>query len=89
MKYTHRVQVLFTEKQYKTLQQIASKEHTKLGILVRKAVEEVYLKEEKKRRIKEAVNSLLKMAKTSDIPSPEDWHKWEKEYGKLKSGCEK
>ena len=86
MKYTQRAQVLFTEKQYKTLEELAANSHKKLGTLIREAVEEIYLKEEKKRKIKDAVDSLLKLAGKSPAPPPESWEKWEKEYSKLKAG---
>lgn len=86
MKYTQRIQVLFTEKQYKTLEELAAKQNKKLGTLIREAVEEIYLKEEKKKRMKNAVDSLLKLADESPAPPPESWEKWEKEYSKQKSG---
>ncbi|MDD5435156.1 MAG: hypothetical protein PH343_06980 [Nitrospira sp.] len=89
MKYTQRVQVLFTEKQYKTLEELASKKHKKIGTLIRETLEETYLKEEKIKRMKDAVDSLLKLSGESDAIPPRDWQKWEKEYAKLKSGSKK
>lgn len=89
MKYTHRTQVLFTEKQYKTLEEIAAKRRKKLGALIRETVEETYLKEEKIKRMKDAIDSLLKLAKETTAPCPEDWKEWEKEYAKIKSGRKK
>lgn len=86
MKYTQRVQVLFTEKQYKTLEELAAKQDKKLGTFIREAVEEAYLKEAKKKRMKDAVDTLLKLSGESPAPPPESWEKWEKEYSKLKSG---
>lgn len=86
MKYTQRVQVLFTEKQYKALEELAAQQHKKLGTLVRDAVEEIYLKEEKIKRMKDAVDSLLQLAGESPDQPSEDWVKWEKEYEKIKSG---
>ena len=86
MKYPQRVQVLFTEKQYKTLEEIAARQNKKLGTLIREAVEETYLKEEEKRKVKDAIDSLLKLSEESTAPPPESWGKWEKEYSKLKSG---
>ena len=62
MKYPRRVQVLFTEKQYKTLEELAAKQNKKLGTLIRETVEETYLKEEEKRKVKDAVESLLKLS---------------------------
>jgi len=89
MKYPQRVQVLFTEKQYKTLEEIAARQNKKLGSLIREVVEETYLKEEEKRKVKDAVESLLKLSEESPAPAPESWEKWEKEYSKLKSGHSK
>lgn len=89
MKYTQRAQVLFTEEQYKTLEELAEKRHKKLGTLIREAVEETYLKEEQIKRRKGAIDSLLKLATESPTPAPEDWGKWEKEYSKIKAGHKK
>lgn len=86
MKYTQRIQVLFTEKQYKDLEELAAKQNKKLGALIREAVEETYLKEEKRKRIKDAVDSMLKLAGKSPVSPPESWEEWEEEYSKLKSG---
>ena len=86
MKYTHRIQVLFTEKQYETLEEIAVKSQKKLGTLIREAVEETYLKQEKAKRRKDAVDTLLQISKEKPAPPPKDWETWEKEYGRLKSG---
>ena len=88
MKYTHRTQVLFTEKQYKTLESLAAKQHKKLGTLIREVVEATYLKEEKIKRMKDAVDSLLNIAKETDTP-PMDWKSWEKEYAEIKAGRKK
>ena len=85
MKYPQRVQVLFTEKQYKTLEEIAARQNKKLGTLLREVVEETYLKEEEKRKVKDAVDSLLKLSIESPATPPESWEQWEKEYSKLKS----
>ncbi len=85
MKYPQRVQVLFTEKQYKTLEVIAARENKKLGTLIREVVEETYLKEEEKRKVKDAIDSLLKLSKESPATPPESWEEWEKEYSKQKS----
>ena len=89
MKYPQRVQVLFTEKQYKTLEEIAVRQNKKLGTLIREVVEETYLKEEEKRKVKDAIESLLKLSMESPVTPPESWEKWEKEYSKLKSGHSK
>ncbi len=86
MKYTQRIQVLFTEKQYKSLEELAAKHNKKLGTLIREAVEETYLKEEKRKRIKDAVDSLLTLAGKSTALPPESWEEWEEVYSKLKSG---
>ena len=89
MKYTHRVQVLFTEKQYRSLEKIAVKSRKKLGALVRETVEETYLKQEKLDRIQDAVAALLKIGEETPAPPPDDWDAWEKTYGRSKSGRRK
>ncbi len=89
MKYPQRVQVLFTEEQFKTLEEIAARRKKKLGTLIREVVEETYLMEEEKRKVKDAVDSLLKLAEESPAPAPASWENWEKEYSKLKSGHSK
>ena len=89
MKYTQRVQVLFTEKQYKTLAELAARRHKKLGTLIRETVEETYLKEERIKRTKDAIDSILKLAEEAHVSPPEDWEKWEEEYTGLKSGHKK
>lgn len=89
MKYTQRVQVLFTELQYKTLEELAAKQNKKLGTLIRETVEETYLREAKKKRVKDAVDSLLKLAGKSPVQPPASWEEWEEEYSKHKSGHKK
>jgi len=55
-KYLKKVQVLLTEKQYKDLEEIASRHQKKLGTLVREAIEEYHLKKKKEREIAEAAD---------------------------------
>lgn len=75
-KYSKRVQVLLTEQQYKTLEEIASQRKKKVGSLVREAVEEYHLKKKKKREIAEAADRLLSLP---PVPVPETWEEFEKE----------
>lgn len=89
MKYSRRTQVLFTDKQYKTLETIAEKQRKKLSTLIREAVVDIYLKEEKKKRMEDAIDSLLNLAKKPSSPPPGDWESWEKEYAKIKAGHKK
>ena len=49
-KYSKKIQVLLTEDQYKTLEEISSQRKKKLGFLVREAIEEYHLR--KRRRMK-------------------------------------
>jgi hypothetical protein len=81
LRYVKKIQVLFTEDQLRDLETIASREHKKLGTLVREAVLEYHLKKAKQRRIAEAVDRLLALPET---PVPENWEEWESEYLKKK-----
>jgi hypothetical protein len=83
-KYLKKVQVLLTEKQLKDLEEIASKNHKKLGTLVREAIEEYHLKKKKQKEIAEAVDRLLSLP---EVPAPEDYQKWEAEYLEGKYSC--
>jgi hypothetical protein len=83
-KYLKKVQVLLTEQQLKNLKEIASKNHKKLGTLVREAIEEYHLKNKKQKEIAEAVDRLLSLP---EVPAPEDYQKWEAEYLEGKYSC--
>lgn len=63
-KYAKKIQVLFSEEQFRDLETLASREHKKLGALVREAVVEYHLKKAKQRRIIEAVDRLLAFPET-------------------------
>ena len=78
-KYLKKVQVLLTEQQLKDLEEIASKNHKKLGTLVREAIEEYHLKKNKQQKIAEAVDRLLSIP---DVPVPENWEQFEKELAR-------
>jgi len=83
-KYSRKIQVLLTEQQFKELEEIASKDHKKLGALVREAIEEYHLKKNKQRKIADAVDRLLSLP---EAPVPEDYQKWEAEYLEGKYSC--
>jgi len=83
-KYSKKVQVLLTEQQLKDLEDIASKNHKKLGTLVREAIEEYHLKKKKQQEVAEAVDRLLSLP---EVPAPEDYQKWEAEYLEGKYSC--
>ncbi len=83
-KYLKKVQVLLTEQQLKDLEEIASKNHKKLGTLVREAIEEYHLKKKKQQEIAEAVDRLLSLP---EAPAPEDYQKWETKYLEGKYSC--
>ncbi len=83
-KYLKKIQVLLTEQQFKDLEEIASKNHKKLGTLVREAIEEYHLKKKKQQEIAEAVDRLLSLP---EVPVPEDYQKWEAEYLEGKYSC--
>ena len=83
-KYLKKIQVLLTEQQLKDLEEIASKNHKKLGTLAREAIEEYHLKKKKQQEIAEAVDRLLSLP---EVPAPEDYQKWEAEYLEGKYSC--
>jgi hypothetical protein len=85
VKYVKKIQVLVTDKQYEELGEIASEQQKKLGTLVREAIEEYYLKKKKERAIAEAVDRILSMP---EVPAPEDYQAWEKEYLEKKYSCQ-
>ena len=80
-RYAKKIQVLVSEDQFRDLETLASREHKKLGALVREAVVEYHLKKAKQRQITEAVDRLLALPET---PAPENWEEWESEYLKKK-----
>jgi len=77
--YSKKVQVLLTEQQLKELEEIASRNHKKLGTLVREAIEEYHLKKNKQQKIAEAVDRLLSFP---EVPAPENWEEFEKELAR-------
>ena len=83
-KYLKKIQVLVTEEQFKDLEEIASRQHKKLGTVVREAVEEYHLKKNRQRRIAEAVDRLLSLP---EVSAPEDYQQWEAEYLEGKYSC--
>lgn len=82
-KYSKKIQILVTDTQYQELEEIASKEHKKLGTLVREAVVEYHLKKNKRRRIAEAVDRLLSLPEVE----ARDYQKWEADYLRKKYSC--
>jgi len=89
-RYTRKVEVRLTEEQYRELAGIAAKERKRIGAVVREALEQTYLADSQKARIRRAATALLAMAKTADTVPPEDYHEWEEEYSRLKwagHGC--
>jgi len=79
VKYSKKVQVLLTEQQLRELEEIAAKNHKKLGTLVREAIEEYHLKKSKQQKIAEAVDRLLSLP---EVPAPENWEEFEKELAR-------
>lgn len=75
--YTRRAQVLLTDEQYQSLQRLSEKEDKPLGALLREAAEEVYFREEERRRTIRAARALLSLP-PSDVP--EDYQEWERRY---------
>lgn len=86
-RYTKRVQVLLTEEQYRDLADIAARERKKVGVVVREALEQNCLRKPRAQEKAEAMRALLAAEPTD---APEDYHKWEEEYSRLKwagDGC--
>lgn len=83
-RYTKKVQVLLTEEQYRELSTPAAQEHKKIGVIVRKALEQTCLADQQHQRIRQAATKLLELAKTADATPPGDYHEWEEEYSRLK-----
>jgi metal-responsive CopG/Arc/MetJ family transcriptional regulator len=79
-RYLKKVQVLLTEQQLKDLEEIAKKNHKKLGTLVREAIEEYHLKKKKQQDIVEGVDRLLSLP---EVPAPENWEDFEKELARI------
>ena len=86
-RYTKKVQVLLTEEQYRDLVHIAVKEHKKIGVVVREALEQTCLH---KRRAQEKAEVIRALLSAEPADAPEDYHEWEEEYSRLKwagDGC--
>jgi hypothetical protein len=79
LKYSKKIQVLLTERQYKDLEELSIKRKKKLGYLVREAVEEYHLKEKKKQEIAAAADRLLSLP---EVPVPDSWEDFEKELAR-------
>lgn len=75
-KYNKKIQVLLTDDQFCDLVEIAEQHKKKLGVLVREAIEEYYLKEVNRLRISKAVDQFLALP---EVQAPEDWERFEKE----------
>jgi hypothetical protein len=83
-RYTKKVQVLLTEEQYRALVDIAAKEHKKIGVVVREALEQTCLRNQRAQEKAEAIRALL-AAEPTDVP--EDYHEWEDRYLREKYIC--
>jgi hypothetical protein len=86
-RYTKKIQVTLTEEQYRELSMLAAHEHKKIGVVVREALEQTYLRKHRAQEKAEAMRALL-AAKPALVP--DDYHEWEEEYSRLKwagDGC--
>ena len=77
--------MLLTEEQFRDLVEIAEQQDKKLGVLVREAIEEYYLKQANQRRISNAVDRLMSLP---ELPVPDNYQEWETEYQKNKYSCQ-
>lgn len=82
--YSRKAQVLFTEEQFNELQAISNKKHKKISALIREAVEEVHLKKERSRQVRNAADKLLCLAEKNPVDLPFDHKEWEEEYSEIK-----
>jgi hypothetical protein len=83
-RYTKKVQVLLTEEQYRELVDIAAREHKKIGVVVREALEHTCLRKQRAQEKAEAIRALL-AAEPADVP--EDYQEWEDQYLREKYTC--
>ena len=81
MSKTRKVQVTLEEDQYETLAQIAERDGKKLAAVVRESIERYCLAPESKLAKREALEELLSL----EVPAPEDYRDWEREYAELKT----
>ncbi|RLD04167.1 MAG: hypothetical protein DRI56_11575 [Chloroflexota bacterium] len=72
--YTKRVQAVLTEKQHQTLLDLSTKSQKPLSVLIREAIEQVYLKPVSLKRRQVALEELLAL----DAPVA-DWEQMEAE----------
>jgi len=72
--YTRRVQAVLTEEQYETLSRLAEEMEKPLSVLIREAVEQVYLEQADQERRREALRRLLSL----EAPVA-DWDQMEEE----------
>ena len=72
--YTIRVQTMLTEDQHNVLVECASRAHKPVGVLVREAVQQVYLQQAEHQRRQDALNRMLALNAPVD-----DWEEMEDE----------
>jgi len=71
--YTRRVQAVLTEEQYETLSRLSEEMEKPLSVLIREAVEKVYLEEVERGRRRAALQRLLSLeAPVADWEQMED-----------------
>jgi hypothetical protein len=59
--YTRRVQTVLTEEQFQALNRLSDERHKPIGVLIREAVEIVYIQEAERQRRRAALNTLLSL----------------------------
>jgi len=72
--YTKRVQAVLTDEQFALLNKLAAESGKTISMLIREAVQKIYLEEAVRERREDALNSLLSL----DAPVA-DWEKMEDE----------
>ena len=81
MIYSKKAQVLLTEEEFKTLEDVSSKTRKKMGTLIREAVQKVYIAEKKNELVTKSIDRLLSLP---EAPAPEDYNAWENDYSRSK-----
>jgi hypothetical protein len=59
--YTRRVQTVLTEAQYQLLNQLSEELQKPVGVLIREAVEKIYIEEAQRHRRRAALHTLLSL----------------------------
>ena len=82
MTKTKKIQVTLEEDQYEFLAEIARRRNKKLAAVVRESIEKYCLSPETEQKKKRALEEL---SSAEQVPVPEKYEDWKRQYGSLKS----